>query len=298
MKNWQLGHIISAGLLIGTIIGILQPAYSTDIGLTQLFMTLFHPGWNQEFLMRWLLVLAFAAAVYMITLQYIYRNTPITVIFTKLSVTFDTAGGAIFTREQLLRANQPNVTAYISKHGASSPTGRVVLESISASAYCSGWQGNDITELRPSGGTVEVLHIFTRPLPFSWYMPLIPTWILHREPEHLFKFIRKNVVQRRDEIHYENEFNVALPMMNFSQGLRYQHFNLSIHVNFGAAPFTDFKVREIQNNGLIDLQYEQLPNNVRVVRVDRMTTGTIRITWTRPQAGRDQSVAQPAARAG
>jgi hypothetical protein len=70
--------------------------------------------------------------------------------------------------------------------------------------------------------SVEVLHIFDEPLPFSWYMPLIPTWILQRDPDGLFKFIRKNVVQLRDEVHCESEFYVSRPVMNFHRGWRYQ----------------------------------------------------------------------------
>jgi len=285
MGKWQLGHVISAALLVGAIIGILQPAYSTDIGLTQIFLSLFHPGWNQEFLMRWLLVLALLAAIYMIVLQFIYRNTPITVIFTKLTVELGPNGSAVFRREQLLRANQPKVTAYMSRHGPSAPQGKILTERISVSAYCSGWDAKDTIELRMSGAQVEILHIFDRPMPFSWYMPLIPTWILNREPNRLFKFVRKNVVQRRDEVHYDQEFNVSQPMMNFTKVGRYQHFNLSIEVSFGNVAPQNFKVREIQNSGVFDMQFEQKPNNVRVVRLEKMTAGTVRITWSPPAIG-------------
>jgi hypothetical protein len=272
MRNWQMGPIIGFALLISSIVGLVQPSLTNT--------SLFHPEWSQEFLQKWILVFVFVAAIYMIVLQYIYRNTPITVISTDLTVTFGPDGSATFVREQLLRANQPRVTAYMSKHGPSSPNGKVDQTSITARAFCNGWHPGDSIELRTIGGTVEALHLFTQPLPFKWYMPLIPTWILNREPERLFSFVRKNVVKRHDKMRYETEFNVEKPMMNFTQAGRYQHLNLSIRLEFGAVQVQDFKVREIQNNGVIELQHEQDANNVRVVRVDKMTTGIIRITWT------------------
>jgi hypothetical protein len=67
-------------------------------------------------------------------------------------------------------------------------------------------------------------------------------------------------------------------MMNFTKVGRYQHFNLCIELNFGNVSPQNFK-GEIQNSGVFDMQK---PNNIRVVRIEKMRAGTIRITWTPP----------------
>jgi hypothetical protein len=280
MKNVGIGHVVAFVLLMGTVIGILQPAYSTDIGLTHILISLFHPAWSQEFLMRWLLVIGFGFACYLITLQFIYRNTPITVVSTKVVTSFDKDGGAVHKRTQLLRANQPNVTAHISTHAPGAPNGKIIKEKARADALCYEWPGASYIELRAlGGGGYEMLHIFDKPLPFSWYMPLIPTWILNREPERLFKFIRRRVVIRRDEMHYVDEYKIDQPTMNFTQAGRYRHYNLSIRLEFNDLAFRNFRVQEIQNNGVLNMQFDPESESVRVVRVDKMRAGTIRISW-------------------
>jgi hypothetical protein len=279
MRNVGIGHVVAFVLLMGTVIGILQPAYSTDISLTHILISLFHPAWTQEFLMRWLLVIGFGFACYLITLQFIYRNTPITVISTKVVTSFDKNGGAVQRRTQLLRANQPNVTAHMSTHAPSAPTGKIIKEKAKADAICYDWPGSSCIELRPLGAGYEMLHIFDEPLPFIWYMPLIPTWILNREPQRLFKFIRRRVVVRRDEMHYVDEYKIDQPTMNFTQTGIYRHFNLSIRLEFNDLQFTNFRVQQIQNNGVLNVQFDPESENVRVVTIDKMTVGTIRISW-------------------
>jgi hypothetical protein len=64
--------------------------------------------------------------------------------------------------------------------------------------------------------SVEVLHIFDEPLPFSRYMPLIPTWILRCDPDRLFKFM--NVVQRGPKFTTKAN-SMSLAGDEFSRGL-------------------------------------------------------------------------------
>jgi hypothetical protein len=280
LKNIGVGNVLAFVLLMATVIGILQPAYSTDISLTHILLSLFHPAWTQEFLMRWLLVIGFISACYLIMLQFIYRNIPITVVSTEIVTTFGANGSGVQKRTQRLRANRRNVTAYISNHAPSALTGKIIRDQMRAEAFCHDWPATSHVEIRAMGSGFEMLHIFDRPLPFSWYIPLIPIWILNRDPNRLFKFIRNKVVMRRDEIHYVGEFNSEQPLMNFTQAGRYHHYNLSIRLEFNELPFTNFQAREIQNNGVLNIQFESESENVRIVRVDKMITGTIRISWS------------------
>jgi hypothetical protein len=282
MQRRQYASLINVVLIAGTVVGILHPAYtSSDTSLTQILLSLFHPEWSQTFLMRWVLVLAFSAGVYVFAIRYIYRNIPITIISTDLTVTFGPDGSATLSRNQLLRANQPNVTAYFSRHGPSAPNGSVPMDRIRADAFCRDWDCANEVELRQIGQTVELLHIFDSGLPFRWYMPLIPAWILNRDPARLFPWVGRYIVRRSDEVHYQNEFGGPQPIMEFTQAGRYQHFNLTIRIHFLEVP-ADFKVRGIKNNGVLKLQYENPKNHnglVRTIHVPRMATGAIRITW-------------------
>ena len=279
MKNWRVGHLINVVLLVGTVIGILQPAWSNDIGLTQIILSLFHPSWSQEFLMRWLLVLAFIALSYSAFIHLIFRNVPLTIISTKMKVTFGDDGAALIDREQLLRANQPNVTAYFTSHSPSAPNGSLLRDRMTASVYCHGWGVKDELELRGNEKKLEALHIFDKPLPYAWYMPLIPSFILNRDPSRLPKFLRKYVIVRKNEVYYLNEFNVPDPVMNFVPAGRYQHFNLTVELQFPHGIPNNFRAREIKNNGVTDIQPQQTANNCMVVRIDKVGAGTIRISW-------------------
>jgi hypothetical protein len=89
MSKYSLGRILNIALIVGTLIGILEPAFSHEnIGLTQIILSLFEPEWTQRFLMRWLLALSFAASCYAFIIGMIFRNIPITIIWTKIEVRF------------------------------------------------------------------------------------------------------------------------------------------------------------------------------------------------------------------
>jgi hypothetical protein len=69
--------------------------------------------------------------------------------------------------------------------------------------------------------------------------------------------------------------------MNFTYAGRYQHFNLSLTLNFPAGLPANFKAREIRNNGVTDVQFEQTGHAV-IVRVDKVGAAILRITWDNP----------------
>jgi len=172
-----LVSIINVALILGTIIGILQPAFSTNIGLTQIILSLFYPEWTQEFLMRWLLVIVLIASCYSFLVRMIFRKTPLSVIWTEAAIKFQKRDGSevISYKEQLLRANQPSVTAFFNSYTVGSTKGKLPHNRIESSAYCAGDNIDHYLDISgKETGTTEIIHIFKNSLPYIWYMPLIP----------------------------------------------------------------------------------------------------------------------------
>jgi hypothetical protein len=283
MSKYNFGRIANLALIVGTLIGILEPAFSHEnIGLTQIVLSLFEPHWTQQFLMRWLLALTFIASCYSLATGIIFRNIPITIIWTRVQVRFmDEFGERVeLHREQLLRANQPDVTAYFSTHSPTSG-GHVPHDQITASVYCESCNLNDRIEVTGSEtGKTELVHVFGTPLPYRWYMPLIPAWALNQEYSRLPKFIRRYVVIRRNKIVYCDEYLGPKPVMSFSSTSgRYHQFNMQLEVAFHGPVPDSLKIMRIKNNGVIDVHSERRPDNSVVVRLDKMRTETLRISW-------------------
>jgi hypothetical protein len=233
--------------------------------------------------MRWLLMLTFLAGCYSFAVGIIFRNIPITILWTNVKVRFMNAEGTRveITREQMLRANQPGVTAYFA---SSQPTngGIVPHDQIKGSAFCDSHNLNDQIEVTGSpAGKTEMMHIFGAALPYRWFMPLIPASLLNREHKRLPKFLRTYAIVRNHSVVYLNEYNGPKPVMQFAttSGL-YHHFNMAIDLDFGPKQVpASLRIRRIQNNGVIDVNFERKPGNVVGVLIDRMKTETLRITW-------------------
>jgi hypothetical protein len=282
MFGYGLGRIINVVLIVGTAIGILQPAFSEQhLSLTQIIISLFTPQWTQEFLMKWLVVLAFAAACYTFFISMWFRNTPITIISSKIDVSFNNADGSEVEiyREQLLRANEPNVTAYFSAHEASG-NGTVPSDRIGVSASCDHAEFDQSFELFVQGGKTELFHKFTKGLPYKWYMPLMPIWILNRDYRRLPWFLRKYVVTRTNSVVYINEYNVEKPIMDFAAGSgRYHQYNTLIRLNFKDMVADNVRVMRIKNSGVTDVKKDKQANGTVVIWIETIRMETIRITW-------------------
>jgi hypothetical protein len=284
MFKYGFGRIFNILLILGTLIGILEPAFfSENIGLTQIVLSLFEPHWNQQFAMRWLLAIGFSASCYAFIIGMIFRNVPITIIWTNVDVRFtDVEGRRVeLHREQLLRANQPGVTAYFSTHTPTSG-GTVPHDQIQADIYCEACNLNDRVDVTGSEqGKTELVHLFGAALPYKWYVPLIPASFLNRDYNRLPKWIRKYVAVRTNVVVYANEYCGAKPVMNFSVvSGRYHHFNMSFQIHFNQRPIPDsLRIMRIQNNGVLDVHFERRPDNTVSIHLDRMQTETLRIVW-------------------
>lgn len=282
MFKERAGKIFNVFLILGTVIGILQPAFSSDVGLTQIILSLFEPQWSQAFLMRWLFVLVFIASSYNLILGMIFKNIPVTVISARIDVRFKSNDGSLveIQREQLLRANQPDVTAYFSKHVPGQTNGTVPFDRITASAFCESRNLADTFEVYgEEHRQAEVIHKFGQSLPYAWFMPLVPNWFLNRDYNRIPKFFRKYVVVRRITVFYANEYNVPKPVMDFNVINLYRHFNMYVNINFNGMGYpAAFAARRIKHNGIVDVPIER-ENNTARIRLDRVRAETLRITW-------------------
>ncbi|GJD65061.1 hypothetical protein [Methylobacterium frigidaeris] len=235
-----------------------------------------------NFAMRWLSLLVLVASIYTLIIGRIYKNIPISVISTIFTINFeDEAGQRVqFDRKQLLRANQTNVTAYFFSARPTSDNGIVVENSISGNVFC---HGRDIKDSLEWFGTekkgFEIIHNFGRSLPYAWYMPLIPIWILNRESKLLFGFIRSHIMTRRVTIRYENEFNNTRPTMKMLAGTYSQH-NITIILNFHKDnPPTSVKAIRIKENGVLEVGLEEESPSCYKLYLPELRNEILRLSW-------------------
>jgi hypothetical protein len=285
---WKIFNLI---LLIGTVIGIFQPAFLENKSITQIIVSLLEPEASQGFMMRWLLVIGMFGSAYLLVISRVYRNVPITVIRTKYELVFLEDDGSVveINREQLLRANRPDVSAYYSRHLPE--YGRIPEHGISSYVFSSYYTDLDCdTELSKDGNGYEALQLFRPNLPNSWYMPLVPVRIINREYEDLPKFIRKNIVVRRQRVRYENEYNVPKPTAEVV-AQAYVQMNFTVILRFKDRIPPDLKIRRIQNAGVVTVHYDSnTQTNVVQVRITRLKNETLRITWNRSEPVSTSSV--------
>jgi hypothetical protein len=110
MRSRNFWKIVNIVFLIGTAIGILQPAFLENKSLTQIIVSLLEPEATQGFLMRWLLLLGLLVTGYVFVIDRMYRSHPLTIIRNNFEVNFLSQDGSLveLNREQLLRANRPD----------------------------------------------------------------------------------------------------------------------------------------------------------------------------------------------
>jgi hypothetical protein len=280
----RLANLVNWAILIAAIIGIIYPAFfDPHLSLTQILISL--ADFNQitlSFLMRWLSVLVFLFAVYIMITNWAYRNLPISVIWTRLDVHFESPDGSKvrIDREQALRANQTGVTAYYVNCKPTAEKGRVPEDGISCSVYCGDQEFKSDIDLHGSEARgFEIMHLFGNQLPYAWYMPLIPRWLLNREPERLFRWVRTKVAIRRMSIKYLDEFNVAKPSVSFIAAI-YPHYNVAVSLHFPPNTSTrNLRARRIKTNGVVEMPWRN-QGNVFSIFIDRLENETLRITWT------------------
>ena len=283
----RYGKLLNWVILVAGIAAILWPAFIDEHkGLTQIVISLFEFERTINFAMRWLSVILVLGALYILITNRLYRNIPISVIWTKLDVHFEAHDGSRvrISREQALRANQPKVTAIFMNSRPSTPNGRIIKTSIQGEVYCgdnSNFPGRIQTHGTEDKG-FEIIQMFGRPLPYTWYLPLIPMWFLNADPRKLSHLLRGSVVARSLSFIYENEFNGVEPYMSFIAATYPQHnVEIVLHCQPGH-DLRNIQVIRIKNNGVVEEKFRSQGEGVQSLYIDRLQNETLRITWDNP----------------
>ncbi len=276
---------LNVAIFLGAVAGIIYPAFIDDkASLTQIFVSLFEPSWSLSFLMRWLVAFILVASLYVFFVGMYYRSVPITILNSNLELKYLSPDGSRvqFTRKQTLRANQRNVTAFFSTHTTSTANGRIPRAHVNVSAYCDSCDLADRIEIYgQESRSLEVIHIFGRPMPYAWFMPVVPVWLLGSEYDRLPKIFRPYVVSRSHSAIYENEFDTD-PVMQF-KAAAYPTFNAVISIDFTNTKLPvqrDIKAMRIKNYGVVDMQFEYNKNDKKIIfRINKLQNERLRITW-------------------
>lgn len=136
-------------------------------------------------------------------------------------------------------------------------------------------------------GTLEVIHMFAKPLPYASFMPIVPVWWISAGYDHVPGIFRPYIARRTNTVVYENEFNVE-PVMTFMSE-NYPSNNVVVTINFAAAKMP---AREkiiglrIKNHGVITLKPEYDEGAKKVVfRLRQLRNEKLRIAWPIPTTG-------------
>jgi len=170
-----LGSLFSWAVLVAAVAGIIYPAFiegeagAQPPGVTQVLFNLFlEPHLTLGYFMRILCLVVTVASGYLLALTKIYSKVPITAVRTAINIEFtNDLSKAIITREQTLRANQPNVTAYFTEM---LPTngGKILGSSINMNVHCQDCELNSRLERTGSDSSgFEIIHHFGGELPYS-----------------------------------------------------------------------------------------------------------------------------------
>jgi hypothetical protein len=254
------------------------------VSATQLLISLFDPDWSIGFFSRWLLVLLFLGTLYALIAARIYRDIPVTIVSTNIELRYLTPDGARgqVRRTQTLRANQRRVTAFFGVHYVTAPNGRIPRGDIHASAFSDTGALGDTLDIHGSETkSLEVIHMFGRPLPYAWFMPLVPIWLIRGDYDNLFCCFRRFLVQRTASAVYENEFNSERVM--YFASANYPSYNIVITLNFEgtAMPAQDqIKALQIKSPGVVTLPCDYRPGEAKAIfRLHKMQNERLRISW-------------------
>ena len=283
-----LASLLKWVILIAGVAGILYPALiegphgAPPESVSQAVLSIFlNPELSQTYFMRVLCLVVVICGGYIILISFWYRDTPITVVKTSINATFNhDLSRADIHREQIMRANRRDVTAYFTSSIPSSLSGCTPKSEITMDVFCQGMDAT-LTSFHSVGSDESgyaITHYFGAPLPYRWYMPLIPNWALNKRPEDLPGFIRNNLVIRRQRVVYVNEYNVDEPSMSFTVH-RYPHMNFLLELHFPHDVPKSLIAERVIANGVIKVWYEAFTSKSARIRVDKMRSETLRVRW-------------------
>lgn len=280
----QFEKLINWALLFGGFIGIIFPAFlDPPKTLTQILVSTTKPELTLSYAMQVLFVFMFICGAYIVVVKRIFKDVPITVLSTRISIKFAGAKGkkAHFTREQIFRANQSNVTAYHSSVQPTAPDGRIAQDKIEMNIYCEGCNfGNSFDADGSPDRGFDFIHEFGRPLPYRWYMPLIPLWLISHETRGKIKAIKNNLPIRTQYMLYEDDFTHK-PSFELTAGHYYAAMNIEVELDFAETDVPrNVRCRIIKSNGVIEGSLRRINDRHYIGSVDRLSgDDSFKITW-------------------
>jgi hypothetical protein len=285
----RFGPLVSATIFVAALAGIIYPAFiEVPSGAirppspTQILVGLFlQPELTLAYFMRVLFFVAVLISAYIFVVNLMYRNLPITVVQTRIKMDFSPDyAHAVIRREQILRANQPNVTAYRTEIRPIA-AGTTPRTDINVGLYCPDQNVafNEPPLFKGSDQTgYEVLQRFGRNMPYKWYVSLIPSCFLRGDLDRMIGPIKNNLVKRTQTSVYKDAFLNPDPTMSFIAA-SYPQRNISMELNFqGKVPSTFYAIR-IKNNGVVDVKTDNSSDNSRKLSVDSLQNEALRFGW-------------------
>jgi hypothetical protein len=157
---------------------------------------------------RLVLTIIFLSFIWITIDTFRFRNNPISVFGSKIRVYFDDSAGdhVRIVREQKLRANTPNITAYFM--GVSADYGgSIPRNSITQQASCKRPGLTSGLQLIGSETSWEIIQLSRPSLPYRWYSTLFPEWYLRFTVNLPANFLPSFVVTREISTLWINEYN-------------------------------------------------------------------------------------------
>ena len=229
-------------------------------------------------------LLMFLALLYHTWINAKFKSIPISVLSTNITLRFVQPDGSdvhVF-RNQILRANRPNVTAYFGTL-TPRPGGRIDKDSIDCDVV--GENANVTSTFDALGDEDtgwEIVQKFSPRIPYTSFFPFIPNLIHFGNTAHYFD---KLILRKFSECHYINDLNTEYPEFNL-KALRYTHHRVLIELEFheNNIPSPDsIQAQLFGRNGVRNITPIRTPQpKVFRVEVSDLRQDRLRITWKWP----------------
>lgn len=237
------------------------------------FSFLFY-DWRLAFL------LILLALLYRTLVRFRFRNTPLTVLTTHITLNFEASDGSkvyVF-REQTIRANHPNVKAYYTtmtpRWGGTIDRNTIKSDLSNNTEKIS--SSSDVTGHEATGW--QLVQTFNPEIPYTPIFPFIPRFLFKEEN----RFFRKYVLKRYSKCYYSNDFIAPDPYFSL-KAERYTHHQVEIRLEFAAnavPPSKSMKAQLIDRHGVSDVKVSPTKNeNVYLVNVFNLKHDELRISW-------------------
>ena len=215
-----------------------------------------------------------------------YRKKPISIFGSKIVIRFlDPKGDRVnIVREQKIRGNAPNVSAYYmevsAEYGGKIP--RAGITEAATFAY-PGFSSN--LRLHGNEEKWEVIQRFTPSLPYKWYNTLIPEWLLRLAASFGDTFLPRFVVSRTIAVEWIDEYNKPDAQYYLEAG-RYAQRNLTVEVHFYSTRQPrpqSVKAWRVERNGITEFLLNQRnvggPDPFYHLYIPELRGETLRLFW-------------------